>query len=252
MTEAFTGAVSAISGLVGVGGDLFRATRDEPAQQFDTRPPFRGTISTPAFSFGGGALTRTGTDAFSASGFASSLSGVRTGLEGLRSNIASLRPAVAGGLRGAEGLFGRTNALRGRIGGLDTDLAGLQDEVRPGFGRLSESAVRTIRNRASQAAGNLRESLSRRNLLGSSFANAQQASISRDFAELEEQTRAQAIVSEIEQTRAIVQDRAGLIELSGRLIELDQRSLQEQARFIALDLGATEVEIKTFQQTESR
>ena len=109
----------------------------------------------------------------------------------------------------------------------------------------------TIRNRAALSAGNLRESLSRRNLLGSSFANAQQASIAKDFAELEEQTRAQAIVSEIEQTRAIVKDRAGLVELSGRLLELDQRSLQEQARFIALDLQATEEEANIFAQQVS-
>ena len=43
----------------------------EPAQQFDTRPPFRGAITTPAFTFGGGTLARTGTDAFSFPGFAS-------------------------------------------------------------------------------------------------------------------------------------------------------------------------------------
>ncbi len=131
--ESFTGALSAITGLVGAGGTLASAFRDEPAQQFDTRPPFRGTITTPAFTFGSGTLTRTGTDAFSAGGFASSLSGVRSGLAGLRSNVASLRPTIAGGLRGAQGLFGRTNALRGRIGGLDTDLARLQGEVRPGL-----------------------------------------------------------------------------------------------------------------------
>lgn len=83
MTEAFTGAVSAISGLVGVGGQLFQATRDAPEQQFTSRPPFRGTITTPAFTFGGGTIKRTGTDAFSFPGCASSLEGVRSGLSGL-------------------------------------------------------------------------------------------------------------------------------------------------------------------------
>ena len=111
--DIFGGITSAI-GILGGVKDL---TRDEPAQEFRTRPPFRGTIHTPAFKFGGGRLTRTGTDAFSASGFAESLGGVRSGLTGLRSNIAGLRPEIAGGLRGAQGLFGRSAVLRGDIRG---------------------------------------------------------------------------------------------------------------------------------------
>ena len=243
-----TGLLAGIGSAVGIAGNVASIFRDEPDQQFASRPPFRGTITTPAFSFGGGTLARTGQDAFSAGGFASSLAGVRTGLTGLQSRVGALRPEIAGGLRSAQGLFGRGEALRGDIQGLDQDLAGLQGQVRPGFGRLTESAVNTIRNRAAQSAGNLRESLARRNILGASFANAQQASIERDFAQLEEQTRAQAIVQEIEATRQIVKDRAGLVDLSGRLLELDQRSLQEQARFIALDLQATEEEANIFTQ----
>ena len=153
--ESVFGGINLLTGVLGGIGDVKGAFRDPPDQQFASRPPFRGTITMPAFSFGGGALSRTGTDAFSAGGFAKSLGGVRTGLEGLRGRVDTLRPAIAGGLSGAQGLFGRTNALRGSIGGLDSTLAGLQADVRPGFGRLSESAVNTIRNRASQTAGNL-------------------------------------------------------------------------------------------------
>ena len=44
MTSSFLDGINAISGLVGVGGDLFRATRDEPAQQFDTKSCLRGVV----------------------------------------------------------------------------------------------------------------------------------------------------------------------------------------------------------------
>jgi hypothetical protein len=240
------GTLGGLTSAVGIAGSIKDLFAGPDKQQSDRFPPFRGTITTPAFTFGGGTLKRTGTDAFSAGGFANSLAGVRTGLTGLRSRVAGIRPAIATGLRGAQGLFGRGEALRSNIAGLDTTLAGLQGQVAPGFGRFTESAVQTIRNRASASAGNLRQSLAKRNVLGSSFANAQQATIERDFAELEEQTKAQAIVQEIDATRQIVKDRSGLVELSGRLLELDQRSLQEQARFIALDLQANEQEANLF------
>ncbi len=44
MTSSFLDGINAISGLVGVGGDLFRATRDEPAQQFDTKSCLRSVV----------------------------------------------------------------------------------------------------------------------------------------------------------------------------------------------------------------
>ena len=55
-------------------------------------------------------------------------------------------------------------------------------------------------------------------------------------------------VQEIEQSRLITKDRAGLVELSGRLIELDQRSLIEQARLIGLDLQLNEQQAGLFAQ----
>ena len=41
---SFLGAINAISGLVGIGSTLFQATRDEPAQQFDTKSCLRGVV----------------------------------------------------------------------------------------------------------------------------------------------------------------------------------------------------------------
>lgn len=124
------------------------------------------------------------------------------------------------------GLFAGSAALRG-------DLAGLAAEVRPAFGRLTESAVETIRNRAQAAAGNLRAQLGKRGLLGSSFAAAELSRTALDFAQVEEQARAEAIVREIDMRRQLVFD-------AGKLLELDQRSLATQATFIGLRFGLTQ------------
>ena len=81
----FFGAISpfsAVKDIIGIGGGLFDTFGDPPEQQFKTRPPFRGTIVTPAFNFGGGVLSRTGTDVFSSQDFATRLGNVRTVLTG--------------------------------------------------------------------------------------------------------------------------------------------------------------------------
>ena len=81
-----------------------------------------------------------------------------------------------------------------RIGGL---LETQREQIRPGFGRLTAAAVQTVRNRGSAAVGNLRESLSRRNILGASFAQDAITRTRLDFAQEEERVRAEAFVAEI-------------------------------------------------------
>ncbi len=134
MTSSFLGGLTTAITIGGGIKDLFKSPAE---QQFETRPPFRGTIVTPAFNFGGGVLTRTGTDAFSSSDFATRLGNVRTGLTGLGTDLAGIRPRIGEGLSRVSSLFGESGLLRGRIGELDKTLSGLLDEVRPGFGRLT-------------------------------------------------------------------------------------------------------------------
>ena len=130
------------------------------------------------------------------------------------------------------GLFENTAALRG-------DLSQLAGEVRPGFGRLTEAAVNTIRNRFSESVGNLREALGKRNLQGSSFAINETRRVELDFAQEEERARSEAFIQEVDLRRQIVAD-------SGKLIELDQQSLQVQAQQIGLQLGLNEQEAGVF------
>ena len=91
--------------------------------------------------------------------------------------------------------------------------------VEPGFGRLTETvdeafalADQRLNDRRRAASGDLRESLSRRRILGSSFAadaqSRQEAEFNRDAAELannQAQARAQNFLAELDLSRSIVQ-----------------------------------------------
>ena len=92
---------------------------------------------------------------------------------------------------GTEGLIGQTR----RIGEI---LEARRAEIRPGFGRLTEARVQAIRDRRAQAVGNLRESLTRRNVLGASFAQDAIARTELEFAQEEERARAQSFLEELQ------------------------------------------------------
>lgn len=156
-------------------------------------------------------------------------------LQGFGSVLDRIR-ATSGQLATAEGripgLFENTAALRG-------DLGQLAKEVRPGFGRLTEAAVNTVRNRFSESVGNLREALGKRGLQGSSFAINETRRAELDFTQEEERVRSEAFIQEVDLRRQIVQD-------AGNLIQLDQQSLQTQAQQIGLRLGLNEQEAQVF------
>lgn len=107
-----------------------------------------------------------------------------------------------------QGLRGRSN-----------EFAELRGEVRPGFGRLTQSRVDAIRNAGSRTVGNLRQELGRRRILGSSFAEREIASTEATFAQEEERARAEAGVQEIALTGELIQrEFAGAIEAAQALI----------------------------------
>ena len=159
----------------------------------------------------------------------------RLGIGGLFGNIDSTRSALSGQQDRTAGLFDETGRLRGN---LDELLA----EVRPGFGRLVESARETVRNRFSESVGNLRDSLTKRGLQGSSFAINETRRAELDFAQQEEELVSEAIIQEIDLRRQIIGD-------AGKLIELDQATLSIQAQQIGLQLGLNEQEANVFRDT---
>lgn len=159
----------------------------------------------------------------------------RLGIGSLFGNIDSTRSALSGQQDISAGLFDETGRLR-------SNLNELLAEVRPGFGRLVESARETVRNRFSESVGNLRDSLAKRGLQGSSFAINETRRAELDFAQQEEQLVSEAIIQEIDLRRQIIGD-------AGKLIELDQATLSIQAQQIGLQLGLNEQEANVFRDT---
>ena len=81
------------------------------------------------------------------------------------------------------------------------NLNDLRGQVRPGFGRLTEARVQAIRNAGAESIGNLRKSLSRRGVMGSSFANDAETRTRMATGQEEERARAEAMVEEIGMSR---------------------------------------------------
>lgn len=134
----------------------------------------------------------------------------------------------------------------GGLPAIDRALLGLQEDVRPGFGRLTDEVTRTIRERGEQTIGNLREQLGARGVLGASFAQGQIASVSKDVANQERLAQSEAFVQEIAQTQSILQQRLGLKALDASILaqelsviraETEQNSLQIQRELTELGIA---------------
>lgn len=173
--------------LVGIGGGINALFSNPSAPSGGLKSkPFKGQITTPAFTFGGGVLSRT-------SPFVPQEENRLRGLIGEnRLGVSSLRDTL------------------GQTGRFVGDLAGLQEQVTPGFGRLTESLVQSNRDAEARERGNLRESLRERRVFGSSFANAAESSLALDFAREEERIRAESFVAELDLSRQLINDQAAL------------------------------------------
>jgi hypothetical protein len=130
----------------------------------------------------------------------------------------------------------QTGEVRGMLGpvrsglvGLNSDLATLRGEVRPGFGRLTDARVTAIRDAASESIGNLRDSLARRNVLGSSFANDAVSRTRLAFAKEEERARAEAAIQEIGLSQQLIQEQAANYGQQLGLLQEDRANLSQQA-----------------------
>lgn len=101
------------------------------------------------------------------------------------------------------------NRLNGpqRFAGVLDEIAGVRAEVKPGFGRFTEAAVKSIQDAKNKALGNVRDSLARRRVAGSNFANNALVNIERQFAQDEELARSGALIKEIEVTTQLIDER---------------------------------------------
>lgn len=129
---------------------------------------------------------------------------------------------TSGGLRvdvSEEGItnVSRTGAMRDLLNRLKgaselqvRELGEVRSRLKPGFGALTQTAVQSIRNRRRQAIGNLRENLSRRRVLGSSFAQDVLTRGEAEFSEQEARLRAETTLKETELDLALIQEQAGV------------------------------------------
>lgn len=208
--------------LFGGGGSTAGRIGSQPFQSF--APPF-SSIRTPSFNLDIGStptLTRRG---FDPSALEKKLV---SGVESLTSRLRSVLPKSIAASRGGiqEGLS-RSQLLR-------SDIASLREGLEPGFGRLSKERQQAIRDARDEAVGNLRESLSRRRVLGSSFADDAVARTELAFGREAGLAAAETFMQE-----ALLQ---------GDLLALDAQALGQQTQLLALDIGLNEQEARVFSQ----
>ena len=115
-------------------------------------------------------------------------------------------------------------------------IGGLQGEVKPGFGRLTDTGVQAIRNRAASQVGNLRAQQAQRGLSGASFASDALNRLQRDYDEQENLFRGQAFQAEM--------------EASTQLIDRDLQLTQAQTQRELTELGITTDFLSVVNQTQ--
>ena len=138
------------------------------------------------------------------------------------------------GLQGTQadymGLRAGLRPIQGAVSGVSSNLSSLYGELRPGFGRLTEARVKTIRDAAAAAVGDLRTQMQQRNVLGSSFAADAEARTKLAFAQQEEQARAEAIVQETALSTEILQKQLATQAVALGISEEDRAILMQSAQ----------------------
>jgi hypothetical protein len=90
------------------------------------------------------------------------------------------------------------------MGGADA-LAGQRGLVNPGFGALTEARVGALDSARRRATGTLRDNLSRRRVLGSSFAADAMGRVESEFGRQEAEVRAQSFLEELQLTTNLIE-----------------------------------------------
>ena len=135
---------------------------------------------------------------------------------GLSANISGGGITLNRGSGVDQALSGLTSAFSSR----SAEFRGLRGRVAPGVGDLTQARVRGIRDTASRTVGNLREELSKRRVLGSSFAQREIASTEAMFGREEERARAEGALTEIALTQELIaQEFDGAIQAAKSVID---------------------------------
>lgn len=152
-------------------------------------------------------------------------------LGGLRTRLGSLGERIRQGISG----------LRPSLASLRGDVANLRGQLRPGFGNLTRSRVEELRNNRGRAVGNLREELSRRRVLGSSFAQREIGAMEAEFARQEDLVRSESMLQEIDATNQLISQELGLVGaeagLFGQEADIESGLVGQEAGLISGQIG---------------
>lgn len=129
----------------------------------------------------------------------------------------------------------------GLYGDASEDLQGLLSQVAPGYGRLTESRVKAVRDAGERNKSNLTQNLSNRKLLGSSFASNDITSSELEFSKAEEQARAESFLQEMEMTHSLLNEKLQ-VDLSGVQTDLDLYTTALETDMQALNVPLEEQE----------
>ena len=162
------------------------------------------------------------------------LARVRQGFEGKAGALRNRAAAIRGQIPRLQGIRGELSALRPGLAGLRGDIRDLRGEVRPGFGRLTRSRVEELRGLRGRAVGNLREELSRRRVLGSSFAAREIGALESEFARQEDQIRAESFMQEMEATNQLIMQELGIFGMEGDLASQEFSMALQEAGLVDL------------------
>lgn len=132
------------------------------------------------------------------------------------------------------GLGSAFNRQFQELGGMRDEFSGLQAQLAPGFGAITQAAITNLENRRRSAIGNLRENLQRRRVLGSSFASDALGRTEAEFAQQEAEIRAQAKMKEVGATEQLMARQVDLINQQAQArsnefnVQLQQLNLEAQ------------------------
>lgn len=187
-------------------GDLFGGG---DAPKVDTKN-ITSKIATPFYNYNKGTLTQN-----PGAASPSSFSGIFKNLGENAQSVMGLRSQLPG--------------MQANIQGFGKDLASLRSQVAPGFGRLTQARVQTIRDAAATAIGDLRTQLSRRGVMGSSFASDAENRAKLAFAQEEESARAQSIIEEIGMSADLIKQQVATEAASLGITGADAELLKQSA-----------------------
>jgi len=112
---------------------------------------------------------------------------------------------------GKQWTLTRSPELQNTISGLSgaymdasNEFGDLKGVVEPGFGRLTEAGVRAIRDARRSELSDLRKNLSRRRVLGSSFAQDDRNRTMAEWQKREDQFRTQAFIQEMQMKEQLI------------------------------------------------